>query len=174
KTSGNRVYGDYGDLGTIEGYYDPNTQTLKGEFVNGIRAGSFKWTISGKNMGGSWSFNDSKTVGRWTGSKTSSRTPSLQNFPWEGIWNTTEFGQIEFSQKSNKVSGKGNKISIYKATYNAKNKQLEGILTDGRQKTTAEFVITLSDGNYFKGKWAYTKTIAGTKSGGIWEGKRIK
>ena len=174
KTAGNRVYGDYGDLGTIEGYYDPNTQTLKGEFVNGTRSGTFKWTISGNNMGGSWSFNDSKTVGKWTGSKTSSRTPSLQNFPWEGIWNTTEFGSIEFSQKSNKVSGKGNKIVIYNATYDAKNNRLEGTLTDGRQKTTADFSVTISKGQYFKGKWAYIKNISGVKSSGIWEGKRIK
>lgn len=174
KTSGNRVYGDYGKLGTIEGYYDPNSQTLKGEFVNGTREGTFKWTISGENMGGNWSFNDAKTQGRWTGSKTSSRMPSLQNFPWEGIWDTAEFGEIEFSQKSNKVSGKGDKVSIYKASYDARNKRLEGILTDGRRRTTADFSITISDGKYFKGKWAYTKTIKGVKSSGIWEGKRIK
>ena len=174
KYSGNRVYGDYGSIGTIEGVYDPTSQTLKGEFVNGTREGTFKWTISGENMGGSWSYNDSKTQGRWTGTKSSSRTPSLQNFPWEGLWNTTEFGAIEFSQKSNKVSGKGDKVVIYKASYNARNKRLEGILTDGRRKTTAEFSITISNGQYFKGKWAYTKNIAGVKSSGIWEGKRVK
>ncbi|MEL6251082.1 MAG: hypothetical protein AAFR87_03635 [Bacteroidota bacterium] len=175
KTSGNRVYGDYGMIGTIEGYYDPASQTLKGEFVNGLREGSFKWVISGEKMGGIWSFNDSKTSARWTGEKTSSRSPTLQNFPWEGIWDTKVWGQIQMYQKGNKVSGKGDYIYFSNAAYDVKRKLLTGVLVDKKNKTSVKFSMNYDGKSYFKGEWAYTdKVPKGAKSSGTWSGKRIK
>ena len=175
KASGNRVYGDYGMIGTIEGYYDPNSQTLKGEFVNGLREGSFKWVISGEKMGGSWSFNDSKTSDRWTGEKTSSRTPGLQNFPWVGVWDTKGWGQIEMSQKSNKVSGKGDYVYFSNAAYDVRRKLLTGVLVDKKNKTSVKFSMEYDGRSDFKGEWAYTdKVPRGAKSSGSWSGRRIK
>lgn len=80
---GDRVFGDYADIGTIEGTVGPDGRTLRGTFVYATdgRWGTFEWVRSGDRFDGTWRWSGGVTKpgdGAWTGTRTSPRASPLR------------------------------------------------------------------------------------------------
>ena len=94
--SGDRVFGDYAEQGTIEGKLSADGRNLRGVFIfTDGRWGTFDWLMSGKKFAGTWRSGDNgiTTAGdqKWSAKKTSNR-PSLLKFADTGTlaWPTNE------------------------------------------------------------------------------------
>lgn len=79
---GNKVYGDYGTLGSLTGTYNTKTRTLAGTFHNkkAKKKGKFRFKLASnkKSFSGKWAWN-SKLNSSWKGKKKSSKKPSLKS-----------------------------------------------------------------------------------------------
>ncbi|CAL2063020.1 thiol-activated cytolysin family protein [Tenacibaculum sp. 190524A05c] len=72
KQSGNKVYGDYKNVGKINGIYNSKTKKLTGTFTNRKKKGFIEFTLSGNKFTGKWGWNKSKLNSTWNGTKTNS------------------------------------------------------------------------------------------------------
>lgn len=72
KQSGNKVYGDYKNVGKINGIYNSKTKKLTGTFTNKKKKGFIEFTLSGNKFTGKWGWNKSKLNSTWNGTKTNS------------------------------------------------------------------------------------------------------
>lgn len=76
---GNRVHGDYANIGRIEGTYDASTGRLVGTFTNGGRTGHLSFVLKGGAFEGTWGWSKSTMTRSWTGTQSSKSTPTLRN-----------------------------------------------------------------------------------------------
>lgn len=83
---GNRVLGDYRDLGPIEAIYTPANRRLKGTFHNNGKPGTFYWELAAdeQSFTGKWAWGTHPPNDNWTGKKTSSATPTDLQFVKHG------------------------------------------------------------------------------------------
>ena len=100
-TSGDRVFGDYADIGTIEGRVGPDGRTLRGVFLyRDGRWGSFEWLRSGDRFAGTWRWNASGVTRagdqKWSGTRTSARTSPLRYADVEAI--AYPLGDVNFQE----------------------------------------------------------------------------
>ena len=72
-----KVYGDYRDLGSIDG--NINGSKLVGTFTNGDGSGNFIWTLSanGTSFTGKWTWAGTNDWKEWNGSLKNSAAPKL-------------------------------------------------------------------------------------------------
>lgn len=75
--SGNKVYGDYANVGTLEGYLSGNI--LKGTFDNKGKKGRFEFSLSAdrKRLSGKWAWGTATPSGAWNATRLSSDKPIL-------------------------------------------------------------------------------------------------
>ena len=81
--SGDRVFGDYAERGTIEGNLSADGRNLRGVFVyTDGRWGTFDWVLNGERFAGTWRWNaqgmTAKGDEKWSATKSSARTSFLK------------------------------------------------------------------------------------------------
>lgn len=67
RQNGNKVTGDYKNVGTIEGTITQNI--LRGKFTNNGSVGSFEFVLNGNNFTGKWGWGNLTNKGSWNGNK---------------------------------------------------------------------------------------------------------
>ena len=161
---GNKVYGDYANIGTIEASYSSSNKTLTGTFTNQLKQGSFSFQLKGNKFTGTWKWS---TGGgdKWTGTKKSTTKPQLKNYYtiWQGSWETT-YGELRLHQSGNKVHGDYADRGNIDATYNPANSTLTGTFTNKALKGTFSFQLK---GNKYTGTWKWS-----TGGGDKWNGSK--
>ncbi len=152
---GNRVYGDYQNVGAIEGKYNAATKTSTGTFTNGNRRGRYEWTLSSDGFKGRWAWDGQPWAGSWNASRASASTPRLtkhRNFNANGYWNST-FGELRLRQDGTRVFGDYNTYGVIEAVLHPVTGQIKGIFTNGSKWGRLEF--NLSSSNNWTGQWSW-------------------
>lgn len=167
---GNRVFGDYRNLGPMEGVYNPATKEVTGTFRNNARLGNFKFkmTADGK-FTGKWAWGSANPADDWWGNRVN-KTPGRLSFKpnfWFGKWKT-RFGTLTLTQKGEKVFGKyANLGQIIDAKHDPKTNTLKGKFTNKGKNGNFEFKMA-SNLLSFTGKWAWGSGVPKDS----WNGER--
>lgn len=176
KTNGNRVYGEVGNYGLIEGAFDPRSQIVKGELIEGNKKVPFLWELEGWTLRGkeTWVLTDKQAKRNLE--KFSSKEPLLSHFLWAGTWKTNK-GTAQFSQKGNKVTGslRGTRYNTGKieATYNSSTRKLIGKIYTSPFPANFEIIIKGKETFSGSGNFTEVKLVPVlTKTG--WQGNKIK
>ena len=77
---GNIVFGDYKNVGIIEGIFNPKTLEIIGRFTNGSEEGSIKFKLTDEGFMGSWGWNKDEPKSPWKGTKVSWKKPQLVTY----------------------------------------------------------------------------------------------
>lgn len=144
------VYGDFGNRGTFVGTYsNSNPKKVEGTYFDGNQKGTFvlnSTTISGRknvfldgkiNPSGGFKTTDTK----WTGERTSSTKPNIQNGKWSGLWGS-EIGDFTLEQVENQANGTFKGSGKAKGLIRPKSNEMTGSLTKGAEKF--EFTATMN------------------------------
>ncbi len=114
KQGGTRVWGDYKNVGFIEGDVDLSTGVLEGTYTNGGSQGRIRFTHTGSSFDGLWAPGTNEPNSNWDGTLTSSTLPTLLTWPaygltllaqsFEGTWTSTR-GVLRLKQGGTRVWG---------------------------------------------------------------------
>lgn len=191
-----KVYGDYGDLGTITAitYQDQ----LHGIFHNGKQKGKFVWKKAGTGslmfrlnspgFAGYWQYDDLITLDdlaknhgnfynalvssdpnlQWNGERSSKDASlPLRTAVWAGTWNTT-YGVLQLEQVGMEVTGLYSDRGGIRAAVDPKTGLLKGTFTNKENRGFLEF--HLKQGR-FNGKWGWTPDMTEKDP---WSGEKPK
>jgi len=153
---GDKVYGDYKNVGVIEGKISGTL--LRGHFTNNNKKGTLLWALRGdSSFEGKWGREYNSPTINWTGNRKSTNKPKLSSSiinkivpnanSWQGIWDS-DYGELRFAQKDNKVYGDYKNVGYIEGT--VVKGILRGIYTNGNDKGYIEFK---RDKGLFTGKW---------------------
>ena len=145
---GDRVFGDYRDLGSLEGVYDARTKVLRGTFDNKGDLGVFEFRlVSGNRFTGTWGWGHQLGNGQWNGTRTTGNVSELQFDPhfWTGIWGKGGEKHFALQQWGNQVTGTYLQSGRVTATVDAARKKISGQISMGGINRTFSLVMD-SDG----------------------------
>ncbi|HHP7237767.1 hypothetical protein [Longibacter sp.] len=171
---GQSVYGDYDDVGTIRGTFDPDTGALTGAFTNGRRTGTLRFELRDTRFVGTWSWDGEATQHAWDGQRINASRPTLQHpsfqeagrteDTWEGTWSTT-FGELRLVQEGTRVAGDYKEVGEIAGVVNLDTGALTGTFTNADRSGR---LIFERDGHRFRGMWAWGSSTPSKP----WTGRR--
>jgi len=169
------VYGDYADVGTIRGTFDPDTGALTGAFTHGHRAGKLRFELRDTRFVGTWSWDGEATQHSWDGQRINASRPTLQHpsfqaagrteDTWQGTWSTT-FGELRLVQEGKRVAGDYKEIGEIAGIVDPDTGALAGTFTNGDRSGRLTFT---RDGDRFGGTWAWGSSTPSKP----WNGRRM-
>jgi len=161
---GNKLYGDYKNVGTIEATVSGNS--ANGVFTNGSNKGVFKWTKISNAFTGKWGWGTNVGTSNWTGTKRNNTKPKLTSSiasklksatpnasSWTGTWNTS-YGELRLIEKDGKVFGDYKDVGYIEAS--KKGNTITGIYTNENSNGLIQFTRS---GGTFQGKWGANENI---------------
>jgi len=151
KHVGQLVIGDYRNIGMLRGTYNEQTKTLTGFFINGRKKGRFSFKLTANGFDGLWAWGEGNPHDKWTGKRTSTATPQLENAYFEGTYETS-YGEIRLQQQGTKIVGDFANRGIIEGVFDEKMQRMVATYTNKGKQGNLIFELT-DDG--FKGKWAW-------------------
>lgn len=125
-SSSNTFYGDYKDVGIIDGYQQYSNQ-YQGKFTNGTKEGWFKFKLNGEKFTGTWGWKGKKEEGKWNGKRINKTKPLLSSKVISGTWKTP-FGDLSVIQKGLAVTGSFKDGGTLAGAYDVSTKKITGSL----------------------------------------------
>ncbi|MEL6353552.1 MAG: thiol-activated cytolysin family protein [Cyanobacteria bacterium J06627_28] len=116
---GTRVYGDYRDLGTIEGNYSVTSRSLQGTFINRKKSGQFIFNLKPNVTNaftGKWGWGKAKPSEDWYGNRRSAIAPVLTIYKSKGETGSLATSEAELSVRLSRTPGRHNVRSLGSGT----------------------------------------------------------
>ncbi|MEM1347498.1 MAG: hypothetical protein AAGI01_03010 [Myxococcota bacterium] len=148
------VWGDYANVGVIEGRVDPSTGVLEGTYTYGASDGRIRFTLEGDAFEGLWGSNVPSS--NWDGTRTSAATPTLTQWSptapsFEGTFSST-FGELRLKQGGARVWGDDASVGTIEGTVDLSTGVLTGRF-DRDDGSGGPVTFTRTAGG-FTGQWA--------------------
>lgn len=171
------VYGDYKNVGVIVGVISQDGKRLTGHYTNltsRVKTGTIVFNKSGATGFGGI-YKSSSGNGKWTGTRTKTSLPALQNFGagntdaarWKGDFTST-FRPLRLISSGNIVMGDYGDIGVIYGSL--ANDRLSGYFTNGSNVGQFEWDMRATASS-FSGRWKWYGEPSWQSA--AWTGKRV-